>query len=50
VHTLGVFLIALAAGAPWLAGIAYYRRRLPRDGDGTPPSFGEHLRQRAGIR
>jgi len=52
VHALGVFLIVVAAGAPWLAGIAYYWRRLPRDdGDGPPPpSFGEYLRQRAGIR
>jgi hypothetical protein len=50
VHVLGVILIILAAGAPWLVGIAYYWRRLPRDPDYTPPSFGEHLRQRAGIR
>jgi hypothetical protein len=49
VHVLGVFLIVLAAGAPWLAGIAYYWRRLPRDGDDAP-SFGEYLRQRASIR
>ena len=49
-HALGVFLIVLAAGAPWLAGIAYYRRRLPRDEDGVTPSFGEYLRQRASIR
>ena len=42
---MGVVLIALAAGAPWLAGIAYYWRRLPRDGT-VPPSFGELLRQR----
>ena len=49
-HALGIFLIVLAAGAPWLAGIAYYWRRLPRDRDDTPPSFGEYLRERAGIR
>jgi hypothetical protein len=51
VHALGVCLIVLAAGAPWLAGIAYYWRRLPRDDDdGGTPSFGEYLRQRASIR
>jgi hypothetical protein len=49
VHALGVCLIILAAGAPWLAGIAYYWRRLPRDGVDAP-SFGEYLRERAGIR
>ena len=49
VHALGVCLIILAAGAPWIAGIAYFWRRLPR-GDAGTPSFGEYLRQRASIR
>jgi hypothetical protein len=49
VHALGVCLIILAAGAPWLVGIAYYWRRLPRGG-ADAPSFGEYLRQRASIR
>ena len=48
-HALGIFLIVLVAGAPWLVGIAYYWRRRPRDEDGLP-SFGEYLRQRASIR
>ena len=41
---LGVFLIFLVAGAPWLIAIAYYWRRMPRDE--ATPSLGEQLRQR----
>jgi hypothetical protein len=40
---VGVVLIVLAAGAPWLVGIAYYWKKMPRGED--PPSFGEHLRR-----
>jgi hypothetical protein len=44
-----VFEIVLVAAAPWIVGIAYYWRRLPRD-DSVTPSFGEYLRQRMTVR
>jgi hypothetical protein len=44
-----VLEIVLVAGAPWIAGIVYYWRRLPRDESATP-SFGEYLRQRMTVR
>jgi hypothetical protein len=48
-YALKASLILLAAGAPWIVGIAYYWRRLPRGG-AVPQSFGEMLRQRLSIR
>jgi hypothetical protein len=49
VRVLEVLGIVLAAGCPWIAGIVYYRRKLPR-GEFTPPSFGEYLRERSRVR
>jgi hypothetical protein len=38
-------LFPLVFGAPWIVGIVYYWRRIPRDGS-IPPSLGERVRQR----
>jgi hypothetical protein len=38
-------LILLAAGAPWIVGIVYYWRRMPRDG-AVPLSMGDRARRR----
>jgi hypothetical protein len=42
-------VIVVVAGAPWIAGIAYYWRRRPQ-GDEVLPSWGEYLRQRMTVR
>jgi hypothetical protein len=42
---LQLWLIVLAAGAPWIVGIVWAWRRLPRDG-AVPLSLGERARQR----
>jgi hypothetical protein len=38
-------LILLAAGAPWIVGIAYYWQRRPRDG-AVPLSMADRARRR----
>jgi hypothetical protein len=41
-------VIVLVAGAPWIAGIAFYWRRRSRDS--VVQSWGEYLRQRMSVR
>jgi hypothetical protein len=43
-----VVVIVLAAGAPWIVAIAYFGRKLRRDGY-VPPSLGELLRERMRV-
>jgi hypothetical protein len=38
-------LVVLLMTAPWVAGIAWYWRRLPRDG-ALPMSMADHARRR----
>jgi hypothetical protein len=38
-------LFPFVFGAPWIAGIAYFWRRTPRDG-AIPMSIGDQVRQR----
>ena len=45
---VGAFTLALLFGSPWIVGIVWMWRRLPRDG-AVPPSMGEQLRSRFGI-
>jgi hypothetical protein len=49
-RVLEVCEIVLIVGAPWIAGIAYYWRRLPPGDRTDQPSFGELLRQRMNVR
>jgi hypothetical protein len=48
-RVLEVCAIVVAAGLPWIVGIAYYWRRMPKDG-AVAHSFGEYLRQRTTVR
>jgi len=45
---VGALSLALLFGSPWIVGIVWMWRRLPRD-RAVPPSMGEHLRRRIGI-
>jgi hypothetical protein len=45
---VGVWLIVLVAGFPWIVGIAYCWSRRVRD-DAVQPSMGELARKRLGL-
>jgi hypothetical protein len=35
-------------GAPWIVGIVYYWRKIPRDGS-IPPSLADRVRRQLGL-